>query len=149
MNKKKLGEGPFFSYIDFGIFQGSVLLCVGANYKEITSFLRRKKHVRHLKAIADAENEDLINKSYALCLQRSLKDKSSGNFVDYYFIILREFNFNNDYHITTLSHEIVHLCQLALDRILDRKTELEAEAYFHQYIFNKALSLLRTRKKKS
>ncbi len=34
----------------------------------------------------------------------------------------------------TLSHEVLHVCQLFLPKFLDRDSELEAETYFHDYL---------------
>jgi hypothetical protein len=48
---------------------------------------------------------------------------------------------SNPAHMTTLSHEVLHLCQEFLPTFLDRNLEKEAEAYFHSYIVEKIYKL--------
>jgi hypothetical protein len=44
-------------------------------------------------------------------------------------------------NMTTLCHEVLHLCQEFLPKFLNRDVEKEAEAYFHSHIVEKIYTL--------
>ena len=54
---------------------------------------------------------------------------------DYYIMVLREgFNPHDPENMTSLAHEVLHLCQIFLPKFFDRNLEMENEAYFHSHI---------------
>ena len=55
-------------------------------------------------------------------------------------IVILKYGFDpaNWKHMTTLAHEMLHVCQEFLPQFLNRDEEAEAEAYFHSYLMEKA-----------
>jgi hypothetical protein len=56
-------------------------------------------------------------------------------------ILKKDLDFKNPYHVVTLAHEVLHLCQEYLPTYLDRDEEHEAEAYFHTHIMTRIIGL--------
>lgn len=65
----------------------------------------------------------------------------------YYIIrIPKEFTFS-DLDYVTLAHEVLHITQYFLTDVLDRDVENEAEAYFHSYLMEYCLNVIRGKTK--
>jgi len=137
MKKKK----PLFKKLDFGIWNGSCNFIVGANFAQIKAHFSKDSDSLLLQIMES--NQALLSSSYGLTIKEKLEGIKTKRIRTYYFIILQEFNFKDNYDIATLGHEIVHLCQFFLPEILQRDREIEAEAYFHSYVMKQCLDHLR------
>lgn len=108
-----------------------------------TQIFGKTDDVYSIKKTLAAKREllDFIDRNAAdIDSYNSLDSESHGIFIynkaqAFWLMVLKK-GFNPDARedIFTLSHETTHLCQIFLPQYLNRDEELEAEAYFHNYV---------------
>lgn len=134
-------KGKFTKYIffvDMGIFPGTLLVSTGFSRNELI------KELSIIKATdwADAISDDFLEgEGLAWYNQHSVTKRGDKTF--YYMIGFRKPFKKNDEHYVALAHEVLHICQLFLPRVLDRNKEREAEAYLNSYLMSKILNELK------
>lgn len=120
------------------IFGGYVYFTCGYGYDEII-----KNIVADDWKLALSNDRDLLEGEYgAFALERVIEDRKADKITKYHFIILKGFNFS-DYHMCTLAHECLHIVQFVLKDLLDRDREYESEAYYHTYLMEQCLEIMR------
>lgn len=135
MSRKKVR--PFYEFIDTGIFPAFICIANGYTIEKLAEGLKEYRYDLWHDALVSHESDD--SDSDAIVIERTYKGKR------YYFMILKHsFDFS-DYHYTVLAHEVLHLCQFILRRLLNRDDEIETEAYLHTYIMSKYLENCRDR----
>lgn len=128
------------TFIDFGIFPGSVMFTVGYGADEVKKHLRRMKAPEWIRSIEGDEHR--FGKGYH-ALHRELLQIKTGLVRHYYHIILEKFEFTDECYIR-LAHECLHLCSFHLRDILDRNREFEADAYTHSHLMRQCLDKIRS-----
>jgi hypothetical protein len=140
MKRKK--QTQLIRWLNDGIFPVHILFSVGFSYDEII------KHCKKLKAndwvTGLSQDKQLIDSGTCFGLGRTIENTKSGKEVHlFYIIITRHFDFS-DWDMVMLAHEILHICQFMLPKILNRDNEIEAEAYLHSHIMTQCLKELRS-----
>lgn len=136
MKTKKL-----IKFIEFGTYPDRVLFSVGMKYSEILHWLKKRKFNQYVACIDNDHAKSMIENSFGLTLKQTVTNTKNGQEFTGFFIFLQEFNPDN-YSISCLSHEIVHLTQFYFENRIDRSKEWECEAYFHGHILKQALDIL-------
>lgn len=141
---KVKASGKYIETLDCGIFPCKVMLCIGFSYTEIMGWLKQGKAWDWSAGLSTCEQ--LLKDAPHAALYRLVdhKDTKEERHL-YYLISTKVFDFS-DWSMVMLAHEIVHLCQFILPRILDRNKEIEAEAYLHSHLMQQALKILRNEK---
>lgn len=130
-------------FLNTGIFSATILFSCGYTYDELSKFLKRRKADDWLLGISDVEDIRLIKNSFGIGMERRIcNDKTGDEKILYYLYIRDSFTFT-DYEYCVLAHEIIHILQFMLPRLLDRNNEIEAEAYTHTHIMKQCLEHLR------
>lgn len=124
-----------------GMFPASVCFISGFKYRQIVSDLKKKKRARLWLAGIRSEKE-IIKSSEWLSLFKTLEVGKNKTDVKLYYIIIKDFRFTDMCYVR-LAHEVTHICQFFLPRVLNRDEEHEAEAYLHSYIMERCLNSLR------
>jgi hypothetical protein len=137
-NKKYLG----MAWLDHGCFPDCTMFAFGMGYDEIITMLKRKKDEAYIEGLKDSK--ELIDGGHFFALARTLKNKE-GEVRNLYYLIIKEFQFD-DLHYCILVHECLHITNFFLQRVLNRDTEFEAEAYFHTHLMEQCLKFLRGNK---
>lgn len=126
-----------FAILNFGSFSGDICFSAGYSHEELLAALKRKR--KTALAFSCAHHKDLFHPQCAL--ETSVDD--DGVITYYYFIFIEaEFDFS-DHDMVMLAHEVLHVCQFRLPKMLDRDREYECEAYTHTHIMNQCLKELR------
>lgn len=121
-----------------GIFPGILLFSSGFSREELKKELSIYKEKDWTDAIPD---KFLEGEGLACYAQQALTKRGDKTF--YYMIGFPKPFKRNDEHYIALAHEVLHICQLFLPRILNRNKEHEAEAYLHSYLMSKILNELK------
>lgn len=116
--RTKMVVNALSASLNFGTFKGYVAMHVG------------NSHERFMKAL-NKEWRDVVNNEVDLEYTKECFDLGAWtammrmhNGRTYFFLILTTpFDFS-DYAMVKLAHEIVHLCQFRLRKILDRDVEI-------------------------
>lgn len=142
MSKKKV-----ISFIDFGIFPGSVCLSNGYKVLDLIKEIkkRNKKDKSYKPFLLAIENIDKTDGSRWSAYHQVIRIKKYDYFV--YFIIITDPFLFLDGSYTNLAHEVLHIIQWLLPRLLNRQKEAEAEAYLHSHIMDQCLLALRGKSK--
>jgi hypothetical protein len=135
--KKKLNPNSSVSFINMGSYPEQVCLIYDMTYREVVDCLKKipncKAHLKSIKSMGKKQFKK--HKFYAM------EDKIKGEEV--YFIVFNEkFKFK-DTSYAIIAHEILHVIQFYLPKVLDRNVEIEAEAYLHTYLMNKCTGIFR------
>ena len=137
MNKRK---PKVFEFMAGGSFPFYILFTVNMKPKEIRERLKSESDEDWVKAF-DA-SDDFFDGSWAIVMEREV------NGIYHYFLSLHKgFRFSNDYDYCKLAHEIVHICQFALPKFMNRDVETESEAYTHTCIMDRCLEIMRAASK--
>lgn len=128
------------STFDMGIFPPMVLFSCGYSYKEILAFLKRRKAKEWIYGIEDCEH--LFKNNWQAC-SRTITNRVTGKEMHLYYIFIPEWFTFSDYDMCKLAHEILHICQFAMPKILDMEREHEAVAYTHTHLMSQILDFLR------
>lgn len=128
-------------YLNTGIFPATVMFVVGFTYDEVIK--HTKKHKGDTWHIALSEDRVFWNNSNYAAMKRSIENTKTGEWVDHFIIKIKEpFTFS-DYDYCKLAHEVLHICQYLLPKILNRDQENECEAYLHTHLMQQCLKELR------
>lgn len=128
-------------FLDAGIFPATICFNCGFTYDEIIALLKKKKADEWVLPIEN--DKALVDSGNNFALARHMTNTKTGKQVSFFYIILiQRFKFT-DYEMCVLAHEILHICQFFLKDVLDRNKETEAEAYFHTYLMENILKILR------
>lgn len=137
MDNPKKFEG--MSWLNMGCFPHDVLFAFNMDYKEITQMLKEKESLDYLAGLK--KDKQLIKDGKYFALSRPVKS-DTGEIFELYYIIIKEFNFTDDDYCI-LAHEVLHITNFYLQKVLDRNKEFEAEAYFHSHLMRQCLNVLR------
>ena len=130
-------------FLNTGIFSATILFSCGYSYDELAKFLKKRKADDWLAGISVPDDIELIKKSFGLAMKREVYNKKSGVEKTFFYLYLRDSFTFTDYEYCVLAHEIIHILQFMLPCLLDRNTEIEAEAYTHTHIMKQCLEHLR------
>lgn len=144
MAKKKQKGIKVIECLDCGIFPVTVMFSCGFNYGEIMDVLKERK--AHDWYLGLTDKEEWVNKHPFSALHRTIEHGKSKQVKELYYIILTEPFLFRDGSYVILAHEVLHICQFVLPRILKRDEELEAEAYLHSHLMKQCLTALRGKK---
>lgn len=129
-------------FIDFGIFPGTVCFSVGFTIPELIEQFGKKKYKDYSPYLTAFKDRDVgLHEAKFLSGYDSITE--GKNVTNVYFIVLKDRFLFRDESYVILAHEVLHICQFFLKRILVREKEIEAEAYLHSYIMQKCLDALR------
>jgi len=130
-------------FLNTGIFSATILFSCGYTYDELSKFLKRRKAEDWHLGISDASDIQLIKNSFAVGMERRICNNKTGDEKILYYLYIRDSFTFTDYEYCVLAHEIIHILQFMLPRLLDRNIEIEAEAYTHTHIMKQCLEHLR------
>lgn len=140
--KKTITIKKIIRFLNFGIFPGTVCFCSGFTVQEIISKLKTKKY-KELEEYAECLNdEQILNAKFSYFAHSAEMVKNDDTIRIYFIILIPPFLFEDSSYVI-LAHEVLHICQFFLKNILDRKNEIEAEAYLHSHLMTQALKELR------
>ena len=125
-SKKIKKQKPIIFIQDCGIFSNDVLVASGAGQQQILKFLKSRKHIPK-EAIKWIEGETRAFK--LLDENKGVSGWKDGRLL----LLLRPVNDDWDYW-ETLLHEVHHLVS-AVVRYKRMWKEIEAQAYFAEYLF--------------
>ena len=136
MKEDEVIERKIITYLNFGSFPGVIQFSSGFTYDEIMDTLKGKKHSKYWREALKTEKEFIDSGKYF-----AIKREIDG--FQYFFLILTDqFDFSDE-HMIILAHEVLHLLQFNLPKLLNRDEETEAEAYTHSHIMRQCLNALR------
>lgn len=130
------------TWLNFGSFPGSVLFANGYEYEELIESLKRKKCTSWAKALMPSEG--LVTQADNLTIFQEMEE-DGGSYQYFFLLIKRPFEFSDEEYCI-LAHEVLHLCQFHLCKVLNRDREFEAEAYTHTHLMKQAIAALRLKK---
>jgi len=139
----------YIGWIDHGCYPGETLFINGYDYDQTLKHLkkmRKKKGVN--KKVMDCwiesvrAHENTFRSNNWFCGICDVAPKDSDRFSKYTIISLTTGFKKCDFDYTRVAHEVLHLCQFYLPDLLDRDTEVEAEAYFHTHIMGQILNVI-------
>jgi hypothetical protein len=128
-------------WIPMGCFPGYLMFNYQFKFKELMVELENLEATEYIRAFQDEQKR--IDSTWCV-MSREFENTVTGEKVTYIMLnIPDEFNFQEPYDYCKLAHEIVHVCQFHLPPILDRNVEIEAEAYFHTFLMERVLNLMK------
>lgn len=128
-------------FLNTGIFPATICFNCGFTYDEIIAVLKKKKASEWVLPIEN--DKALIDSGKNFALSRTMFNTKTKKEVQFFYIILIDRFTFTDYEMCVLAHEILHICQFMLPKILNRDKETEAEAYLHTYLMEDILKILR------
>jgi hypothetical protein len=138
---KKKKDLKILEWIPMGCFPGYLMFNYRFKYKELMQELDNIEATEYIRAFS--EDQHHIDNVWCV-MSREMENTVTGEKVTYIMLnIPDEFDFEEPYSYCKLAHEIVHVCQFHLPAILDRNVEIEAEAYFHTFLMEKVLNLIK------
>ncbi len=128
-------------FLDTGIFPAGVTFVYNKSWQEVRDYFKKQKSWDWFAGIVD--DEKLYQESKYFASSRMLEDASGRKPSKklFYITINSKFNKTNEDYII-LAHEVTHLCQFILKDILDRDTEIEADAYLHSHLMRQILNII-------
>lgn len=125
-------------FIKGGSFPFEICFTVNMSVKEVRKRLEDGSHDEDWAKAFDCD-DSFFNGSWGISLERKV-----GDFYYYFLSLHNGFRFSSDYDYCKLAHEVLHICQFALPKFMDRDVEFEAEAYTHTHIMDTCLDIMRT-----
>lgn len=123
-----------FTYIKNGSFSGELLFVCGYEYHELIEKLLNEPPYYLDTVIKEAR---FIEENENGTFQIMTEGKHSA-----YLILIKSFD-GSSFDISTIAHEVVHLCQFTFEACgVNREKEIEAEAYHHDFILRECLNAL-------
>lgn len=150
MRRQKTNKNlKIIDFVDFGIFVDTIMVVIGFTYEEAVAEMERLiesgdwEDNRWLVAFKDMFADNGFDDFEGLTYGSTLNHREKGFTYRAHILYLpNSFDYTPQAY-TTLAHEVVHLCQFKLRKILDISKEIEAFAYTHSYIMKKILELLK------
>ncbi len=139
---KKAKRTCVLEWIPMGMFPGFLMLNYQFTHKELLKILEKKEDAETWY-VAVEDEEHRVNNIWC-AMHRELENSETTETTNCFTLNIPEtFDFNNHYHYCMLAHEVLHICQFYLPDVLDRNKEHEAEAYFHTYLMDSILKLIK------
>lgn len=129
--------------LDMGMFGGYVMVLAGFSFNEALAKMRKVKTNGQWIEAFESKGSAFIDSVEWCAFSITYENTKTGVERNFYFIYLKNsFDFSDESYCK-LAHEVLHICQFYLPRILNRDKEIEAEAYLHTHIMSKCLSIFR------
>lgn len=125
--------------LNFGVYPGYCVFAYRYSYDEIIAELKNQNCNEWVAGLGN--DAELLSDGDYFALHRHFDYKGQEKHL-YYIILKKKFKFTDQCY-ATLAHEVLHICQFYLPRILDRNKEHEAEAYLHTYLMVECLKYIR------
>lgn len=138
---------PKYAIIDFGMFKNEVLVALNCNYDQLLQWVTKNADKLYLATVKDEDNALIIKNGSGLTVCQTFSHPKHYDQTRY-IIWLRSLDMRSNYDISVLFHEITHLSQFFLPKVLDRNKEIEAEAYFVGYVAKQIMDIVRPRRVK-
>lgn len=134
MAKKKV---KIFQFIRGGSFPFDILFTVNMKPIEIREKLKAECGEDWIQAFDCTD--DFFDGSWGVAMERSV-----DGYYHYFLSLHKGFKFSSPYDYCKLAHEVLHLCQFALPKFINRDLEFEAEAYTHTHIMDMCLDIMKS-----
>lgn len=131
-------------YIPFQVYPGGVCFTMDFLYEDLLDSFEKEDLEEWRIALEDI-GPDMYKNWF--CSKRVLENPDGHERTFFFLNIPCQFDFLDMNHYCMLAHELVHLCQFYLPDVLDRNVEHEAEAYFHTYMMETILRIIKEGKK--
>lgn len=124
-------DSKIMKWVEFGMFPGGMMFIQNMSHKEVSSQLRKgaAKELKKCKDVFKSENPTVLR-----------FQKGSREFL---MVFQKGCDLNDLTDVVTLAHECLHICQMLLPDFLNRDEEQECEAYFHSYLMDTIIGILK------
>lgn len=131
----------YIEYLDCGIFPIGVALLYNQSIEDARNHFSKSKQWDWFAGLAGEEKFFEQYKNFAL---KSTLEESTGRkeTKELYYIVLNQPFTRKNIDYVIIAHEVLHLCQFILPKILDRNKEIEAEAYLHSHLMTQILNII-------
>lgn len=138
---RKEKDLKILEWIPMGHFPGYLMFNYRFKHKELMIELDNLQASNYIQAFSD--DPERVDKNWC-AMHREMENTKTGEKINLYMLNIPDvFDFNEPYDYCKLAHEVLHICQFYLPDVLDRNIEIEAEAYFHTFLMEKILNLIK------